>query len=53
LVDKEIIFTENLNLEKINQYDFIIFASKHQSEKPNKLFHCMLLEIGEQLIMGG
>jgi D-aminoacyl-tRNA deacylase len=36
LVDKEIIFTENLNLEKINQYDFIIFASKHQSEKPNK-----------------
>jgi D-aminoacyl-tRNA deacylase len=36
LVDKEIIFTENLDLEKINQYDFIIFASKHQSEKKSK-----------------
>jgi D-aminoacyl-tRNA deacylase len=36
LVDKEIIYTENLDLEKINQYDFIIFASKHQSEKGNK-----------------
>jgi len=36
LVDKEMIITENLDLEKINQYDFIIFASKHQSEKKNK-----------------
>jgi D-aminoacyl-tRNA deacylase len=36
LVEDEMIFTENLNLEKINQYDFIIFASKHQSEKGNK-----------------
>ena len=36
LVDDEIIYTENLNLEKMNQYDFIIFASKHQSEKGNK-----------------
>jgi D-aminoacyl-tRNA deacylase len=36
LVEEEMIFTENLNLEKINQYDFIIFASKHQSEKGNK-----------------
>ncbi len=36
LVDQEMIFTENLDLEKINQYDFIIFASKHQSEKGNK-----------------
>jgi D-aminoacyl-tRNA deacylase len=36
LVDKEIIFTENLDLEKINQYDFIIFASKHASEKKEK-----------------
>lgn len=33
LVDNEIIFTENLNPEKINKYDFIIFASKHSSEK--------------------
>ncbi|MFH1801387.1 MAG: D-aminoacyl-tRNA deacylase [archaeon] len=33
LVDDEIIFTENLDLDKINKYDFIIFASRHQSEK--------------------
>ncbi len=36
LVDKEIIYTENLDLEKINQYDFIIFASKHKSESREK-----------------
>ena len=36
LVDKEIIYTENLDLEKINKYDFIIFASKHKSEKREK-----------------
>jgi len=36
LVDKEIIYTENLDIEKINQYDFIIFASKHKSEKREK-----------------
>jgi D-aminoacyl-tRNA deacylase len=36
LVEDEMIYTENINLEKINQYDFIIFASKHQSEKGNK-----------------
>lgn len=36
LVDNETIYTENLNLEKINQYDFIIFASKHQSQKGGK-----------------
>ncbi len=36
LCEKEIIYTENLDLEKINQYDFIIFASKHQSEKKEK-----------------
>ena len=35
-VEEETIFTENLNLDKINQYDFIIFASKHQSEKKEK-----------------
>ena len=33
LVDDEILFTENLDIEKINKYDFIIFASKHRSEK--------------------
>jgi D-aminoacyl-tRNA deacylase len=36
LVDDEIIYTENLDLEKINQYDFVIFASKHKSEKKEK-----------------
>ena len=35
-VEEETIFTENLNIEKINQYDFIIFASKHQSVKKEK-----------------
>jgi len=33
LADNEIIYTENLGLEKIDQYDFIIFASRHKSEK--------------------
>lgn len=36
LVDEEVIFSENLDLEKINKYDFIIFASKHSSEKKEK-----------------
>ena len=36
LVEDEIIYTENLDLEKINNYDFIIFASKHRSEKKEK-----------------
>ncbi|MFH1365007.1 MAG: D-aminoacyl-tRNA deacylase [archaeon] len=36
LVDEEIIYTENLNLEKINKYDFVVFASKHKSEKKEK-----------------
>src|SRR3990172_2151083 len=36
LGDKEIIYTENLDLEKINQHDFIIFASKHKSESKEK-----------------
>lgn len=36
LCDEEIIYTENLDMEKINQYDFIIFASKHKSEKNEK-----------------
>lgn len=36
LVDDEIIYTKNLNLEKINQYDFVIFASRHKSEKKEK-----------------
>lgn len=36
LCDEEIIYTENLDLEKIKRYDFIIFASKHRSEKGEK-----------------
>jgi len=36
LVDNEMTKTENLDLEKINNYDFIIFASKHQSAKGGK-----------------
>lgn len=36
LIEKETIFTENLDLEKINQYDFVIFASKHESAKKEK-----------------
>ena len=36
LVDDEIIETKNLDLSRINQYDFIIFASKHASEKSQK-----------------
>ncbi len=33
LREEDIISDENLNLEKINKYDFIIFASKHQSKE--------------------
>ena len=33
LVENEIIYTENLDFKKIEKYDFIIFASKHKSEK--------------------
>ena len=42
LVDEEIIFTENLDIGKINSYDFIIFASRHKSEKGDKSLsvHC-------------
>ena len=36
LVDDEIVYTENLDLEKIEKYDFIIFASKHKSSKGEK-----------------
>ncbi len=36
LVEESILFAENLDLEKINKYDFIIFASKHKSSKGKK-----------------
>ena len=31
LVDDEVVYTENLDMEKINKYDFVIFASRHSS----------------------
>ncbi len=34
LIEDSIIKTENLDMEKINKYDFIIFASRHSSSKP-------------------
>jgi D-aminoacyl-tRNA deacylase len=36
LVDKETIYTENLDKSRINDCDFVIFASKHESEKGGK-----------------
>lgn len=35
-VDEDIIYDSNYEPEKINKYDFVIFASKHQSETPRK-----------------
>ena len=42
LVDDSILDERNLNIDKINQFDFIIFASKHQSEKKERTLsiHC-------------
>jgi D-aminoacyl-tRNA deacylase len=36
LVDNSILYNENLDMEKINKYDFVIFASKHRSSKGEK-----------------
>ena len=36
LIDNDITQTKNLNPEKINQYDFIIFTSKHLSKQNTK-----------------
>lgn len=36
LIDEEIIETENLDMEKIREYDFIIFASRHQSKSKKR-----------------
>ena len=36
LIEDEIIHTKNLDLSKINQYDFVIFASKHESKNKEK-----------------
>jgi D-aminoacyl-tRNA deacylase len=35
-VNDEVIYDKNIDKEKINKFDFIIFASKHQSEKKEK-----------------
>jgi len=41
-IENSMLQTENLDQEKINKYDFVIFASKHQSEKQEKSLsiHC-------------
>lgn len=36
LIEDSILNEENLDLDKINEYDFVIFASKHKSEKERK-----------------
>jgi len=36
LVEKDILHRENMDLLKFQEYDFIIFASKHSSEKKEK-----------------
>ena len=36
LVDDEIIYDSNYNQDKINRFDFVIFASRHKSEKGGK-----------------
>ncbi len=36
VVEEEIVYTENLNIQRINQYDFIIFASKHSTHSEEK-----------------
>ncbi len=36
LIEGDMLKTGNLNLEKINKFDYVIFASKHKSEKKEK-----------------
>jgi D-aminoacyl-tRNA deacylase len=36
LCEEDVLKTENLDLGKIEKYDFVIFASKHKSEKKEK-----------------
>ncbi len=42
LVEESILYEENFDLKRLNEYDFVIFASKHKSKKPNKTLsiHC-------------
>ncbi len=36
LTEEEVLYNENLDMDKINQYDFIIFPCTHKSEKGDK-----------------
>lgn len=36
LTEEEVLYNENLDMEKINKYDFIIFPCTHKSEKGEK-----------------
>jgi len=36
LPEKSMLYNENLDMEKVNKYDFIIFASTHRSDKGEK-----------------
>jgi len=36
LTDEEVLYEENLDLEKISRYDFVIFPCTHKSEKKEK-----------------
>lgn len=36
LIEDSILYNKNLDMEKINKYDFVIFASKHSSSKGEK-----------------
>jgi D-tyrosyl-tRNA(Tyr) deacylase len=36
LIDGEVIYNENLDLKRLEGYDFIIFASKHESKEARK-----------------
>ncbi|MEX0932921.1 MAG: D-aminoacyl-tRNA deacylase [Candidatus Pacearchaeota archaeon] len=53
LVDDEIIYTENLDLEKISKYEFIIFASRHSSKKDEKALTIHAVGNPRQATLGG
>ncbi|MFH1326897.1 MAG: D-aminoacyl-tRNA deacylase [archaeon] len=36
LTEEEVLFNENIDMEKINKYDFVIFPCTHRSEKQEK-----------------
>ncbi|MFC1682383.1 D-aminoacyl-tRNA deacylase [Nanoarchaeota archaeon] len=53
LIENSILHEENLDLEKLNKYDFIIFASKHQSEKQEKTLSIHAPGNWDQAELGG